>query len=62
MHKAKDEVKALLKKLSDNCTIEDVQYHLYVIEKINRSIERVTTEETVSQKEVEKHFDKWTLK
>ncbi|MGH7494703.1 MAG: hypothetical protein ACREOO_20215 [bacterium] len=31
---AKDEVKALLMKLPDDCSIEDIQYHLYVLEKI----------------------------
>jgi hypothetical protein len=35
MNTAKDEVRELLDKLPENCSLEDVQYHLYVIEKIN---------------------------
>jgi len=33
MHTAKEEVKLLLDKLPDECTLEDVQYHLHVVEK-----------------------------
>ena len=60
MSTVKQEVEKLLKKLPDDCTLEDIQYHLYVIEKIHRGIERADTEGTVSQDEVEKQFTKWT--
>jgi len=59
MNTAKDEVKSLLKRLPDNCTLEDVQYHLYVIEKIQRGIERADSEGSIPQKEVEKRLSKW---
>ena len=36
MSTAKDKVKALLDKLPDDCSLEDVQYHLSVAEKIRR--------------------------
>ena len=62
MNTAKEEVKSLLKRLPDNCTMEDVQYHLYVIEKIQRGIERAESEGTIPQKEVEKRLKKWTTK
>ena len=32
MSAAKQEVEALLRKLPDECTLEDIQYHLYVVE------------------------------
>lgn len=60
MSTAKDEIKALLDKLPDDCSLEDVQYHLYVVEKINRGIERAEKEGTLSQDEVERKFGKWT--
>ncbi len=34
MSTAKEEVESLLHKLPNNCSIEDIQYHLYVIEKV----------------------------
>jgi hypothetical protein len=54
----KEEVKSLLSKLPDDCTYEDVQYHLYVIEKIHRGIRRAESEGAIPQEEVEKHFDR----
>lgn len=62
MSTAKDEVKALLDKLPDDCSLEDVQYHLYVVEKIHRGIERAEKEGTLSQDEVERKLSKWTSK
>ncbi len=38
MNSTKDEVKSLLDKLPDECTLEDVQYHFYAVEKIQRGI------------------------
>lgn len=62
MNTAKDEVKAILDKLPDDCSLEDVQYHLYVVEKVHRGIERAAKEGTISQNEAERNFRKWTSK
>lgn len=62
MSTVKEEVKALLDKLPDDCSLEDVQYHLYVVEKINRGINRAEKEGTLGQDEVEKKLSKWTTK
>ena len=35
MSTAKNEVQSLLEKLPDDCTLEDIQYHLYVVEKVH---------------------------
>ncbi len=60
MNTAKEEASALLSKLPEDCTLEDVQYHLYVVEKIQRGIYRTETG-GVSQDEVERKFSKWTM-
>jgi len=62
MNNVKEEVQTLLKKLPDNCTFEDVQYHLYVIEKIQRGLERAEKEGIASQEEVERRLSRWTAK
>ena len=62
MSTVKEEVKAILDKLPDDCTIEDIQYHLYVVEKINRGISRAEKEGAQSQNEVERKFRKWITK
>ena len=38
MNTVKKEVRVLLDKLPDDCTLEDIQYHLYVVEKIQHGI------------------------
>lgn len=60
MSTAKDEVKALLDKLPEDCSLEDVQYHLYVVDKIHRGMDRAEKEGVLSQDEVERKLDKWT--
>lgn len=60
MNAAKDKVWELLNKLPDDCTLEHVQYHLYVIEKVQRGLAKAETEGTMSQDDVEKHLSKWT--
>ena len=59
MNTVKEEVKNLLESLPDDCTLEDVQYHLYVVEKIRRGINRANQEGTISHDEVERKFSKW---
>jgi hypothetical protein len=59
---AKEEVRILLDKLPDDCSLEDVQYHLYVVEKIHRGIDRAEQEGVLSQDEVERKLQKWTSK
>jgi len=62
MSTAKEEVKELLDKLPDDCSLEDVQYHLYVVEKIHKGIERAEKEGGLSQDEAERKLNKWTSK
>ena len=62
MNTAKHEVESLLKKLPDDCTLEDIQYHLYVIEKIRKGIESAETQGTLTQEEVESRLSRWTTK
>lgn len=60
MSAAKQEVEALLRKLPDECTLEDIQYHLYVIEKVRRGIEVAGRHGAVSQEDAEQRLAKWT--
>ena len=59
MNAAKQNVRELLEKLPDDCTLEDVQYHLYVLEKVKRGISRAEVEGSLSQDEVERRLRKW---
>ena len=59
MSTAKDEVQALLTRLPDDCSLEDIQYHLYVLETIQRRLELATPERLVPQSEAEAKLAKW---
>ena len=62
MSAAKEEVMVILDNLPDDCSLEDVQYHLYVVEKIHKGIERADKDGVLSQREVERKLNKWTVK
>ena len=54
MHTAKEEVIQLLKDLPDNSTLEEIQYHLYVRQKIQRGIKDVEEGRTYTQEMAER--------
>lgn len=56
MSTAKNEVQQLLNTLPDDCSLEDIQYHLYVIEKVRNALEIADTQGTLSQEEVEQRL------
>lgn len=56
METAKTEVESLLKRLPDECTQEDIQFHLYVLEKIHRGIGLADTLGTLPQEVVERRL------
>jgi predicted transcriptional regulator len=62
MQTVKQEVSKLLKRLPDDCTLEDVQYHLYVLQKIERGLKDTEEGRVYTQEEVEKMMTKWLEK
>ena len=62
MSAAKQEVEALLSKLPDECTLEDIQYHLYVVEKVQNGIRAADQNDRVIQEEAEQRLVKWITK
>lgn len=59
MSTAKQDVELLLNKLPDDCSVEDIQYHLYVLDKVRRGLEDARLSGTLSQEEVESSLSKW---
>lgn len=59
MSTAKQDVELLLNKLPDNCSVEDIQYHLYVLDKVRRGLEDTQLNGRLSQEEVETRLSKW---
>ncbi len=61
MSSPKTEVASMLEALADDVDFEDIQYHLYVLEKVNRGLERAETEGAVPHEEVKKRLNKWLV-
>ncbi|HXT61579.1 MAG TPA: hypothetical protein VN696_00950 [Pyrinomonadaceae bacterium] len=59
MATAKEEVEQLLGKLPNDCSLEDIQYHLYVLEKVRNGLKAADTDGAVSQNEAEERLSKW---
>lgn len=59
MHTAKQDVEELLKRLPDDSTIEDIQYHLYVLEKIRRGRDDIRDGRGLSHEQVKERLSKW---
>jgi hypothetical protein len=60
MSNAKQQVESLLQNLPENCSLEDIQYHFYVLEKVRRGLDEAQ-QGTVTQADAEKHLSKWLV-
>lgn len=61
MNTIKGKILSILNQLPDDCSLEEVQYHLYVLEKIRQGLVFADTESTFSQEEVEGLLNKWLI-
>jgi len=59
MSTAKQDVESLLHKLPEDSSVEDIQYHLYVLDKVRRGLEDARINGALSQEEVEARLTKW---
>jgi predicted transcriptional regulator len=59
MKTAKDEVRALLETLPDDASLNDIQYHIYVRQKIERGLEAIRKGNVIPQEEIEKRMARW---
>lgn len=58
---AKSQVRDVLDRLPDDCSSEDVQYHLYVAEKLRRRIAQADAGQAVPHSEAEKRLENWLV-
>ncbi len=55
----KTEVAAMLEALPENSSLEDIQYHLYVLEKVKRGLQRADDEGSVAHEDAKARLGKW---
>jgi predicted transcriptional regulator len=56
---AKEQVRKILDLIPDDVTFEDIQYHIYVREKIERGLRDIDEGRILTQEEVEQRMAKW---
>jgi len=61
MGTVKHDVEKLLGKLPEDCSVEDVQYHLYVMEKVRHGLDDARANGTLTQEEAEARLSKWLI-
>jgi len=59
MDTAKEEVRKMLDQLPDDASFEDIQYHIYVREKIERGLKDIQEGRVLRQEDVEERMSKW---
>ena len=53
------DVKELVNHLPDDTSIEDVQYHLYVLEKIRKGRDDISNGRHYTTEEAREHLNQW---
>jgi predicted transcriptional regulator len=59
MSTAKEEVRKMLERIPDDASFEDIQYNIYIREKIESGLRDIKEGHVLSQEEVEQRMSKW---
>ena len=59
MKSAKDEVRDLMEKLPDTASLSDIQYSIYVRQKIEKGKQAARHGQVISQAEAEQRMARW---
>ena len=62
MKTAKEEVRELLENLPEDASLEDIQYHIYVRQKIQKGLEEADAGKLIFQEEAKKRMARWLEK
>lgn len=62
MQTIKQEAGNLINNLPDDCSYDDIQYHLYVLQKIKKGLADVKEGKVYTHEEMEERMAKWVEK
>ena len=57
--KPKKRASKLLKDLPDDCSYEDIQYHLYVLQKVERGLDDADKGKTFTPQQMKSKLKRW---
>ena len=49
----------IIKKLPENCTVEDIQYELYFKSKVEKGFKDIKNNNTLTEEEMDKEISSW---
>jgi hypothetical protein len=55
----KEEVIQMIQRLPDHCTLEDIQYHLYVREMVEKGMKDIDAGNVVPHQEAKRRMREW---
>ena len=55
----REELRRLLDSLPDDASYEDIQYHIYVQQKIDKGLEAAERGDFISDEEIERRIARW---
>ena len=59
MKSLKQNVEQMIRSLPDDSTVEDIQYHLYVLDKIQKGQQAIRDGKGISHEEAKAKLSKW---
>lgn len=59
MVSAKDQAMKAIEQLPKDCTMEDIQYQLYVVDKVERSLAAAESGDELSHEQVKERLKPW---
>jgi predicted transcriptional regulator len=62
METAKQTVQKILQVLPDGASLEDIQYHIYVLQKVEQGLADAEAGRVVTHDEAMKRLDQWRIR
>jgi hypothetical protein len=59
MNSPKADARSMIEGLPEDASLEDIQYHLYVLEKVKRGMGRAEAEGAISHEDAKARLSKW---
>jgi predicted transcriptional regulator len=59
MQHAKDEIRHILDQLPDDASFDDIQYHIYVRQKIDRGLNDAAQGRLLTEEEFDRRMHRW---
>lgn len=62
MESAKEQVQKILETLPDDASLEDIQYHIYVRQKVDQGLADAEAGRVISHEDAMRRLEKWRIR